>query len=569
MADDPVNNARAALEQVKTVTLPKIYREIGRRVAKSPKVPAALKHHFDAIARLKPAADAQDAAAVAQLREAYAALGRDAVALYGEKAIPKDIAPLLADALEKQKLSAALLQRVPVVSPATLKAPERHEIDCFPTTPTVSPGKSAPRVRRRRPGLAYRLIGGLAAITVVGVAAVVLWPSLRRGEKSATVASAHGGVTTGAPRKQSKDSSASTSDGYSGGIDRAVLKTLGKPSSEYGDYGLAGVELGQTYEQVTAKIELPIVHRMYPFKFMTAESDQYFVFDAQKRLRVYGKKYNGGPAENGEVVRRAFGRTGNQMINRVFKSSQSRTDSNMFIYTFPKVIALVEFRTTRFINYGQVDEREETELVVLDRKWALPMLHKSASIKRPVIEWMKLAADRVAIGKCDDAVQHPPKDVSLIAADDARPCRNWTLVEKSNAKEQVRMGRVRTVSPEDLKHVNGKDENIGVAIDFNRFSRLAGDVFLLDDGSEPSPADAIHNAPVLGLLDVEVTLQLLQEYFPPQSGKYNYVPEEQGGVTVGPGYYEWSHVTSSNAVFEVTWNTSGWTGAFFVTRPGL
>lgn len=569
MANESVNDARAALEQINRVTLPKIYREIGRRVAKSPKPPASLKHHFDAIARVKPAADAQDAAAVAQVREAYGALGQEAVALYGDKAIPKDIAPLLEDTLAKQRSYSALLQRAPVVQAPQMTAADRPEIGFTPAAPTTSPGRSATRGRRRRSGNTYLVLGGLAAIAVVGVAAVVLWPSLRRGGTSAAVATTQRGTTVGASRDQAPEHPAANSDGYSAGIDRAVLKTLGRPSSEYGDYGLAGVELGQTYEQVTAKTKLPTVHSMYTFRFMNADGDQYFVFDAQKRLRVYGKKYDGGPAENGEVVRRAFGRTGNQSISRVFQSSQSRTDSSMFIYTFPKVIALVEFRTVRSIAYGQVEEREETELCVLDRKWALPMLHKSAAIKRPVIEWMKLAADRAAIGKCDDAARHTPKDVSLVADEEAQPCRNWGLVEKGKEKEQLRMGRVRTVALEDLKHANGKADGIGVAIDFNRFSRLAGDVFLLDDGSEPTPADAIHNAPLLGLLDVEVTLQLLQEYFPPQNGKYSYVPDEEGGVTVGSGYYEWKHLNSSNALFDVMWNTSGWTGAFFIARPGL
>lgn len=154
MADDPVNNARAALEQVNTVTLPKIYREIGRRVAKSPKVPAALKHHFDSIARLKPAADAQDAAAVAQLREAYAAFGRDAVALFGEKAIPKDIAPLLADALEKQKKYSK-----PVVN---------------------QPRPRKQSQKRAAPFLAYAVFAAACAATAI--AAVVFWPQSDRSD---------------------------------------------------------------------------------------------------------------------------------------------------------------------------------------------------------------------------------------------------------------------------------------------------------------------------------------------------------------------------------------------------
>jgi len=97
------DHAHPANEQVTSVTLPKIFREIGRRVAKSPKVPAVLKHHMDAIAELKPAVEAKDPAAVARLAEVYAALGKDAYEKFGDKAVPKDLAPHLAVAFSAEK----------------------------------------------------------------------------------------------------------------------------------------------------------------------------------------------------------------------------------------------------------------------------------------------------------------------------------------------------------------------------------------------------------------------------------------------------------------------------------
>jgi hypothetical protein len=167
------------------VTLPKIYREIGRRVAKSPKVPAALKHHFDAIARLKPAADAKDAAAIAELREVYAALGQEAVERYGDKAVPKDLATHLADALAKQKSLAAVPQRTPAPPLPTAIPPARVQVDSalpvFPTQPIN-------QRRRGRRGNAYLLIGGLLAMIALAVAAVMFWPSIQRRTVASTSA---------------------------------------------------------------------------------------------------------------------------------------------------------------------------------------------------------------------------------------------------------------------------------------------------------------------------------------------------------------------------------------------
>jgi hypothetical protein len=200
MAEDSANNPRAALEQVNAGTLPKIYREIGRRVAKSPKVPAALKHHFDAIARLKPAADAQDAAAIAELREVYAALGQEAVERYGDKAVPKDLATLLADTLAKQ----------------------RARPEAF-----VQPPHAKPRSRKRRsPVIAYAAVA--AAIAAACGVGVVLWPkaprSTARAKDAAATAAAPGNSaesiksttekapTTATPRRASASKNPATTN---------------------------------------------------------------------------------------------------------------------------------------------------------------------------------------------------------------------------------------------------------------------------------------------------------------------------------------------------------------------
>lgn len=221
MSDDPVIKARADLEQLTAVTLPKIYREIGRRVSKSPKVPAALKHHFDAIARLKPAADAQDAAATAQLREAYAALGQEAVTLFGEKAIPKDIAPLLTDALARQKACSAVLHRGPV-DPSLPENPLGQATSDYVTPPPLVKHEIATdRAPRRYSSKGYILLGGVAVITVVCITAGIRWSQFSREGRSVNNA-------TGGASPESGSATLAKAPAQS----RAVYAARGKPAND-------------------------------------------------------------------------------------------------------------------------------------------------------------------------------------------------------------------------------------------------------------------------------------------------------------------------------------------------
>ena len=101
-----------ALEQVNTVTLPAIFREIGCWLGKTKKAPpASFQHHFDALAVLKPAAESKNPQAIGRLDDVYVALGREAYEKYGDKAVPKEIAPHLAAALSKRWEYLAILER--------------------------------------------------------------------------------------------------------------------------------------------------------------------------------------------------------------------------------------------------------------------------------------------------------------------------------------------------------------------------------------------------------------------------------------------------------------------------
>jgi len=142
------------LGQVPQMTLPKVYREIGRRVARSPKIPSALADHIKRIKELTPAANANDPGAISQLREAYEALGRQAYEKFGDKAVSRDIAPHLAAALTRE-------EREVVVESA------QH---------TVQVRGTSERKRSRRAPLVL-LSSAALVILVGGVAAFLAWPS--------------------------------------------------------------------------------------------------------------------------------------------------------------------------------------------------------------------------------------------------------------------------------------------------------------------------------------------------------------------------------------------------------
>ena len=110
---------QAALTKINSVSLPKVYRDIGKRIVALKNLPADLVPFRDKITQLEnskavqpepPKADgtsgfaakakqlavraskaAGDAAAAVQLQAAYVALGKQAIEKYGEKAIPKEV----------------------------------------------------------------------------------------------------------------------------------------------------------------------------------------------------------------------------------------------------------------------------------------------------------------------------------------------------------------------------------------------------------------------------------------------------------------------------------------------
>lgn len=122
---------KAELAALNNVTLPRIYQQIGKRIAGLAKVPPNLATHVERIRQLQAAMAASaveagtgsdggfaakakqlaqkaakatsDAAATVQLNSALATLGREAVLKYGEKAVPKELAAQLATLTAKQQ----------------------------------------------------------------------------------------------------------------------------------------------------------------------------------------------------------------------------------------------------------------------------------------------------------------------------------------------------------------------------------------------------------------------------------------------------------------------------------
>lgn len=128
---------QAELASVNNVALPRLYQQIGRRIVGLAKLPPVLTSHVERIRQLeasiaaappdvgtgsetgfaakakqfaqKAAKATSDAASSIQLNAAYAALGREAVTKFGEKAVPKELAAELASLTTKQQeLSAAI-----------------------------------------------------------------------------------------------------------------------------------------------------------------------------------------------------------------------------------------------------------------------------------------------------------------------------------------------------------------------------------------------------------------------------------------------------------------------------
>lgn len=367
---------------------------------------------------------------------------------------------------------------------------------------------------------------------------------------------------------------------YDGGVDQAVLAVIGQSLSEYDEHGFAGVELGQTFDQLNDKGALPKYDSRYPWKFLSRDGTETFVFDDEGRLRVYSREFDGGVDINGEEIIRKFGRPAGETISRVFSSSQSRTNSEMIVYSCPRarVIVLIEFREARFLRYGQVDTFEKTLVCVLDQDWALPQLYRSASLKRPVLEWMQAAAERVASGSCNvDDLPLPPGTGVKVEGRGEKQVTAYLIDGGEGGREkrlnQRRLGWVTCLAEELLPYARAKPNTVGVEVDFGSYTCLESNELLKQhpsgDGNQTEAADAIDTAPVLSLLNDEVTRQLLFEYFKPVGGKYSYVPDERGGVSIGRGRYEWKCSGIHDGVFEVICNTNGSSGVYFLTKRGL
>lgn len=367
---------------------------------------------------------------------------------------------------------------------------------------------------------------------------------------------------------------------YEGDVDQAVLAVLGQSVSDYEEHGFGGVELGQTYDEVNNEVPLSKYDSRFPWRFLSRDGAQCFVFDEENNLRVYSREYNGGVDANGEEIIGTFGKPAGNTISRVFSASQSRTSSEMLVYTCPeaRAIVLVEFRETRFLRFGQVETIEKTVVSVLDQTWALPQLYRSASLKRPVLEWMQAAAERVPSGSCNvDDLPLPPGTGVIVKGRGEKQVTAYLMDGGEGGlgkpEKQRCLGSAKCVSEELLPYAQARPGKVGIEVDFGNYTCLESDVLLKqhprDDGRDPAPAEAIAVAPVLSLLDDEVTRQLLMEYFEPAGGKYSYVPDEHGGVSIGKGRYEWNCSAILDGVFKVVCNTNDSSGVYFLKKRGL
>lgn len=151
---------RAALATLNNVTLPKLYHAIGKKIVGLVKLPPDLLPHRDKIRALEaaiaataeepPTAPAEgfaakakqlarqaaqraakasaDAAATMQIQAAYVALGKDAVDRYGDKAVPKQLAPDLASARARAQELGAEIAALEAASSVGFLTPRRAAI---------------------------------------------------------------------------------------------------------------------------------------------------------------------------------------------------------------------------------------------------------------------------------------------------------------------------------------------------------------------------------------------------------------------------------------------------------
>jgi hypothetical protein len=538
---------QAALATLNNVTLPKIYHAIGKKIVGLEKLPPALVHHREKIRALeagiaaKPeepatapaegfAAKAKhfaqqaaqkaskasaDAAATMQIHAAYVSLGKAAVEKYGEKAVPKELAAGLTEALQS-------------------RTSMQQEIDVL---------KGASKIGFLTP---TRALFGTLSLAAVLVAYVFLF----RGDGRTEHIQKEFAKTPSRAAKQSGNAIADARG--SGSPQLAVKALLGETSQHYVETGFKGTALGESFDQVNSRTPLSHTSPGEPFRYITSNRES-FCFSEDNRLVCFSRSYEGGEEDYLAKLKELFGTTDKPIIEREEVQYRSKGSRTYVRYTFPQTLVLLEFAGAINLTEGLARTSEATHVVFLDRMWAEDLLTRLAEAQQPCIEWVKRASLQVGAGEIEASALNGLNGTRIHVWDGSRP--GVSIVDLANeAKLKSQRGGDDSENHEDLsgqpigtcgRAALARSLPAEVFFNIERYEGAQVPVFLRAATGESGEADkkfyAVRHTPLLRLLASELRCLQMQQMFPPKTDEIRFIQPKRGWMTMGNGRYEWNH----------------------------
>lgn len=531
-------------------SMPNVYGSIGKRIAALKVVPADLVQLRDSVTQLegrvvltveKPSGDqgwfaARTKKIVAgavqtfgnatrgvRLKAACAALGKQAVHKYGEKAIPKEV-------LEAYR--SLLAQRDAL-------ATEIESLTAGPGYGSITPAR-------------LTFVGFLLCFVVLGY---LVWTT------SALVVGSVVSLAGNAAHESSASYSRSGRPLRDWGIqqgvrvnrdtrdtNRVMAATLGdEASGHYSECGYGGVALGTTRAQLDATT--PLVnhgaHTGFTFHYEDkAGLGKSFVFNEKDRLVCIGQRYVGGADEHLNELIAIFGKTSEDRIRTSDQSpfgGQAKVVYTTVDYTFPKVLVRVIFDEQAHASFGV---RRFTHVWVLDRGWAEEILREATARSRRALDWLAASSDMLKDGSLDPhgvpAIPGTRVDVlnedranAVVAVVDLAREAELTLRWPEAATNLATCAKVQVgVEPGAMIHCfRCLETQIGDVI---KEERLVQEV--------PEAAETVQRIPIMGDLLWGLNQYLMESWLPPIGGQVTRVRQP-----ALPEPHEWVEWVSDDA----------------------
>ena len=546
---------QAALATLNNVTLPKIYHAIGKKIVGIDKLPPDLVSHRDKIRGLESrmaatpeeptAAPAEgfaakakhlaqqaarkaskvtaDASATMQIHAAYVSLGKAAVEKYGEKAVPKDLAAGLTEALQS-------------------RASMEQEIDSL---------KGASQIGFLTP---MRALVGTLTLAALLMAYVFVFRGNGRTEqieKEFAKTPSHSASQNRQALADARPSPSGQQASGSGSPQLAVKALLGETSQHFVETSFKGTTLGESFDQVNARTPLTHTSRGEPYRYITANRESFF-FSEDNRLVCFSRSYEGGEEDYLGKLKELFGTTDKPILEREdvqYRSTGSRTYVR---YTFPQTLVLLEFAGAINLTGGLARTTKATHVVFLDRMWAEGVLGRLAEAQQACIDWVKKASLQVGAGKLDASALGDLSGVRVHVWDGTRP--GLSIVDLAT---EARLKSQGGGDAEDRSDLSGQPigtcaraalaRSLPAEVFFNmsRYEGAQVPVFLRATASEGSDEAkkfyATRHTPLLRLLASELRCLQMQQMFPPKTDEIRFMQRKRAWMTDGNGFYEWNH----------------------------